>query len=422
MNDPRIQPSHPKEIAIIGAGGRGRLFARLIREMPHLARVTAVAEPREENRAPIIQNDKVPPARVFNTWEEFVQHPKMCDAVIIATMDRMHVGPTVACLKKGYDVLLEKPIGVTLEECRQIEAAQRQTGKIVCVAHSLRYHKGFRKVKELLDAGVIGRIITLDLIEQVAWWHQAHSFVRGNFGNESRASFMLLAKSCHDIDYIYYLLQRPCLSVSSYGALTYFKRENAPAASTERCTDPCPVEPVCHYSAIKQYVQIDRTSWPASACSQDHSQEAHMEAIRTGPYGRCVWKCDNDVVDHQVVAMQFADEITATFTMTAFTLHGGRRMRVHGTLGELFFSEDEIQINTFADKNVQKIAIFPEKGGHGGGDMRLTRDWLAALHAQDDSLVVANAQESLRSHTIAFAAEKARRENRVVKLSEMCEC
>jgi predicted dehydrogenase len=452
----------PKTIAIIGAGSRGAGFAALIQRYGYLGKVVAVADPRDDYRTALAKTHDIAPQRIFKSWQDFCAQPKLCDAVVIATMDQEHVAPAVACLQKGYDLLLEKPMATSLADCRAIEAAQRKSGGIVAVCHSLRYLKGFRKVKELVAAGAIGRIVTLDLIEQVGFWHQAHSFVRGNWGNESRATFMLLAKSCHDLDFISYLIDRPCLRVSSFGALSYFRRENAPEGSAERCvaamecgshgamrktndapttpplqhsntpsptlhhssTPPlqdviCPVEPTCAFSAIKQYVLANRTEWPASVCSLDHSYEAHLQAIRTGPYGRCVWKCDNDVVDHQVVNLQFADDITATFTMTAFSLACARRLRVNGTEGELHFDEKSIVIKSFADRNEQRIDIAPEFGSHGGGDERIVRTWLNALHTRDDRDLVANAQESLKTHTITFAAEKSRREKRTVELTEM---
>ena len=412
----------PKTIAILGAGGRGGLMASLIRNYSHLGRVVAVAEPREDYRANFAKNQKIPATKVFKDWREFIKKPKMCDAVVICTLDREHVEPAVACLDLGYDVLLEKPMAATLADCQAIEAAQRRSGAIVGVCHSMRYHKGFRKVKELIAEGAIGRVMTLDLIERVGYWHQAHSFVRGNWGNATRTVPMLLAKSCHDIDYIAYLIgpDKPCRRVSSFGKLSHFTAANAPAGSTARCTDGCAVEVTCPYSAIKAYVQTaDRTEWPASVCSIDHSAEAHMEAIRKGPYGRCVYRCDNDVVDHQVVLMEFDQDITATFTMTAFTQGMGRKLRVHGDKAELTFDETRIVIKAFGDNNEQVITLGQETGGHGGGDNRVVRDWLHALHARDDKGVVANAQESLRTHAIVFAAERSRNECRMVELSEM---
>ncbi len=409
----------PKTIAIIGAGGRGFGFGELIRQYNHLGQVVAVAEPRDTYRSGFAERHQIPPERVFKTWQAFCAQPRLCDAVVISTMDRDHVGPALACLKKKYDVLLEKPMATSLADCQAIEKAQRQSGRIMGVCHSLRYNKCFRRVKELIEEGAIGRIRTIDQLEQVAFWHQAHSFVRGNWGNEKRSTFMLLAKSCHDIDYIAYLTGVPCLRVSSFGHLSHFTRANAPQGSTARCTDGCAVEPQCPYSAIRQYVHANRTTWPADVVSYDHSVEAHLEAIRTGPYGRCVYRVDNDVVDHQVVLMEFANDITATFTMTAFTQGGGRKVRIHGDKGELEVTDNRIILRTFADLNTTTLEIGPESGGHGGGDNRVIRDWLNALHTRKDSGIVANAQESLRSHTIVFAAEMSRREKRMVEIREL---
>lgn len=409
-------------VAILGAGGRGQGFGTILQQMPHIARVVAVAEPREAYRNKFARAHSLPTGAVFNDWREFVARPKMCDAVVVATMDREHVEPAVACLEKGYHLFLEKPMATTLEDCRAIEAAQRRSGRLVAVCHSLRYHKGFRKVKELVEAGRIGRVVSIDQLEQVSYWHQAHSFVRGNWGNEARSTFMLMSKSCHDIDYIAHMAGKPCARVSSFGSLVYFCRENAPRGSTARCADGCAIEPTCPYSAIRQYVLCgDKAleSWPANTVSPVHTRESHLEAIRTGPYGRCVWRCDNDVVDHQVVAMEFEGQVTATFTMTGFTQGGGRKVRVHGTEGEIDFDEHRVTVKTFADNNLETIEIAPEVGGHGGGDTRALRSWLTAIRQEDASQILTSAQESLRTHRIVFAAEMSRRERRTVEMAEL---
>lgn len=414
--------SQPISVAIIGAGGRGWGFASLVENsgFSGLGQVAAIAEPREQAREDFARQYHLAADKVFATWQEFVAQPKLCDAVVISTMDRDHVGPAVACLDKGYHVLLEKPMATTLEDCQAIEAAQRRAGTVVAVCHSLRYCKGFAMLKEIVDSGRIGKMVSLDQLEQVAFWHQAHSFVRGNWGNEGRATFMLLAKSCHDIDYLAYLVGQPCRRVSSSGALSYFTRANAPEGSTDRCTDGCAVEHDCPYSAIRAYVNADNLeNWPTCACSYVHTREAHLEAIKTGPYGRCVFRTDNDVVDHQVVLLDFAEDITATFTMTAFTQSGGRKIRIHGTEGEIFFDEESITVKTFTANNVERIQIGPEPGGHGGGDGRVVNNWLRAIRDNDPALVLTSAQESLRTHTIVFAAEQARRERRVVEIAEI---
>lgn len=408
----------PVSVAILGGGGRGTLFGELIAENPSLGRVAAVAEPRAEYRERFARRHGLGPDRVFGDWREFLARPRMCDAVAVCTMDRDHAGPAIGASRLGYHLLLEKPMATSLEDCRAIAEARRAAGTISCVCHSLRYHAGFAALKDAVDGGRLGRVVSIDQIEQVGWWHQAHSFVRGNWGNEGRSTFMLLAKSCHDIDYIAYLAGASCRRVASWGGLSFFTRANAPRDSAERCTD-CVREPRCPYSARRWYVDGDREHWPGATVSADHSREAHAEAIRTGPYGRCVWKCDNDVVDHQVVAMEFEDGLTATFTMTAFTQGGGRRIRVHGTEGQAEFTEERMLIRTFADDHSEEIVFPTEAGGHGGGDVRVMRTFLEAVSAGDPSRVVTDVDESLRTHTIVFAAERARREGRAVALSEL---
>ncbi len=404
-------------VAIIGAGGRGRwTFAPTIRELAHKARVVAVAEPRAWNRNEFAREFGLKKAMVFKSWRDFVKGAKKCDAVVISTMDQEHAQPALACLEKGYHVLLEKPMAVTLEDCRAIEAAQRKSGKVLAVCHSLRYSKGFSKLKEVIDSGKIGEVVTLDHLEGVGYWHQAHSFVRANWRNEKTSTFMLLSKSCHDIDFLYYLTGKKFLRVSSYGSLKHFTPGNAPKGATRRCTDGCPAEPSCPYSALKIY-RHHPFFGKMIAVGQPH--DVFVKELAKLPVGRCVYYCDNDVVDHQVVLIEAEDGVTISFTMTAFTHTWERRTRVHGTGGELTFNENSITIHTFGEDNVERIEISPEAGGHGGGDLRVTRNWLEAIEKNKPSHVLATAQESLLTHTYTFAAEKARKEKRIVEMSEM---
>jgi predicted dehydrogenase len=412
-------PSSPVSVAIIGAGARGSMFGDLIAGMPDLGRIAAVAEPRDAYRQRFARQHGLPPAAVFRGWREFFDGRRCCDAVVVSTLDRDHVGPAVAASHGGYHLLLEKPMATTLEDCRAIARAQSAAGTVSSVCHSLRYHAGFAALKEAVNAGRIGRPVSMDQLEQVTWWHQAHSFVRGNWGSEGQSTFMLLAKSCHDLDYLANLAApAACRRVCSYGSLVYFNRANAPADSADRCLE-CAREPRCPYSAIKAYVDAERESWPAVVISADHSREAHREALRTGPYGRCVWRSDNDVVDHQVVALEFEGGLTATFTMTAFTQHAGRKIRVHGTEGEIEFTEERMQIRSFADGRDQDVVFTAEEGGHGGGDARVVRNFLTAVQRGDPALVPTDIRESLRTHTIVFAAERSRRSGRAAEISEM---
>jgi predicted dehydrogenase len=411
----------PIGVAVLGAGQRGAGFGRHLEASPELAKVAAVAEPRKDYREAFAKAHGLPKDRVFKDWKEFLAKPKVCDAVVVATMDREHAEPAVKALEKGYHLFLEKPMASSLEDCRRIESAQRRSGRMAAVCHSMRYHKVYRRIRELTQSGAIGDLVSMDQIEQVAFWHYAHSFVRGNWAKEAFSSPMLLSKSCHDIDYLAYLSGRKCLRVSSFGNLKYFRPENAPKGAAKRCTDSCPLESSCAYSALKLYVHADREEWPGSVPSADHSLEAHLEAVRTGPYGRCVWHCDNDVVDHQVVALEYEGGITATFTMSAFTQELGRKVTLHGTEGDLFYDEAQgaLTLRHFAGNDIERMELGQESGGHGGGDARALRGWLEAIRSGDRKSILTDAQESLRTHTIVFAAEKARLEKKVVELSEM---
>jgi predicted dehydrogenase len=409
----------PVSVAIIGAGNRGELFGELVARHPQLGRVAAVAEPRDAYRDRFARRHGLAKDAVFRDWRAFFDGSRRCDAVVIATLDNDHAEPAIAASRGGYHLLLEKPMAVTLEDCRAIAAAQRAAGTVSCVCHSLRYHAGFAALKSAVASGRIGRPVTIDQLEQVVWWHQAHSFVRGSWGNEGRSTFMLLAKSCHDIDYLAHLAApAACRRVCSYGSLAYFTGANAPADAADRCLE-CVREPRCPYSAIKAYVDADRESWPAAVAAPEHSREAYLEALRTGPYGRCVWKSDNDAVDHQVVALEFEGGLTATFTMTAFTQRAGRKIRVHGTEGEIEFTEERMQVRTFADRRDEDVPFPREEGGHGGGDERVMSSFLAAVQRGDPSRVRSDVQESLRTHAIVFAAERSRRTGRSVEMTDV---
>ena len=317
-----------QRVAVIGAGGRGRSLSNLIASRTRWARIVAVAEPRDDYREDFAHTHNIEERHRYRDWRDLFAASLPLDAVVVTTMDRDHTEPSLAALAAGHHLLMEKPMAPSLEECERIAAAAADSPAITAVCHSLRYGRPFRLLKEVVSSGRIGTVVTVDHLEQVLWWHQAHSFVRGKWGNEGRSSFMLLAKSCHDVDYLAYLVDRPCRAVSSFGSLNYFRPEHAPAGSGERCVD-CDIEPDCAYSAIKLYADTDREGGPISWLSLDHSRQAQLQAITDGPYGRCVWRCDNDVVDNQILALEFDGGATATFTMTGFTAVGGRRPARH---------------------------------------------------------------------------------------------
>jgi len=412
--------------AIIGAGSRGLdAFGEFIRQHPELAKVVAVAEPRETFRNRAISQHNIRKENVFTDWRELLAGPKLADAVIISTTDRLHREPAIIAAGKKYHILLEKPMAPTPEECLEIYDAVRANNILFAVCHVLRHAPYFEKIKQIIDDGVLGELCTIQHIEGVGWWHQAHSFVRGNFGNESRSSFMLLAKSCHDIDILSWWVGEKCVSVSSFGHLKHFRAENKPASATARCMD-CPLaDGVCPYSAKKFYfdkLHMGHHGWPLNMVIQEFKDDVLEHALREGPYGKCVYQCDNDVVDHQVVNLNFENKITVNFTMTAFT-PPGRKTRIMGSHGYLEGDEQKIRILNFATEqwteyDVNKLA-GDITGGHGGGDQQLMNAFINALRSGNPNFIRTGPEVTLESHLIVFAAEKARRENRVVNLDEM---
>lgn len=407
--------------AVLGAGGRGQLFSEWLALHPEAGRVVAVADPVIERRRKVADLHHIPEAMQFDSWEALLEKPQLADAVINTTMDRLHAPSAVKAMAAGYHMLLEKPMAVSYEDCLAIDRARRQYGRIVGVCHSMRYHQTYAEAKRLVASGAIGQLVTFDHLEPVNPFHQAHAFVRGNWGNEARSSFMLLAKGCHDMDLVANMVGRPCQRVSSFGSLNYFRKENTPAGAPARCTDGCPVEKDCSYSAMKFYLQRD-PRWPSCAdILAGKTLSEKFEALRTGPYGRCVFRCDNDVVDHQVVNFEFEGGITGTFTMTAFRDHGiGRLMRLHGTEGfmQVAINANKIEWLRYHDNRMATIELPPQEGSHGGGDNNLMLNFVEALKQNDPEAVLTDTSDSLASHALVFAAERARREHRVVELSE----
>ena len=412
----------PVSLIIVGAGSRGATYARFAAEFPDRAQVVGVAEPRDAYRNDLAEAHSIPADRVFTDWKQVAAQARFADAVIIATQDRMHVEPAIAFADLGYDILLEKPMAPDAAGCHQIVGAAKANGIILGVCHVLRYTAFTRKLKGLIDEGAIGDIVGLQRLEPVGFWHMAHSFVRGNWHNEAASGPMLLTKSCHDIDWIHYIMGVPCEAVSSFGSLKHFRAEEAPEGAAARCLE-CPVEAECAYSAKRFYLEALRrghTGWPVNILTPEPSEESVSAALATGPYGRCVYALDNDVVDHQVVSMNFEGGRTATFTMMAFTEMGHRETSVFGTKGQLTGDGRYIHLYDFLtdqtttfDTEAGDSSIL---GGHGGGDFGLMDSFVRAVAEQNPSLILSGPDETLSSHLLVFAAEQARREGRVVKL------
>lgn len=409
----------PVTCIILGAGSRGNTYAAWSKEFPEQMRVVGVAEPIPSRQERFAGMYDIPAAHRFPSWDDALAVPKFADAILITTPDQLHHGPAMRGLELGYDILLEKPIATTWQHCSEILAQHARYPRIVAVCHVLRYTEYFRKLREVVASGVLGEVVSIEHLEPVGYWHQGHSFVRGNWRNVATSCPMILAKSCHDLDIIRWLMDEPCLSVASYGSLKHFRKENAPSGSTPRCTDGCAIEKDCPYSALKLYMDMKNTGWPVSVITEDVSEAGRLKALREGPYGRCVYHCDNDVVDHQVLAMEFGKERTASFTMAAFTT-GSRRTRVMGTMGEVTGDTRYITVENFRNRKKEtidtKLAETGISSGHGGGDYGLMQAFIKAIQHQDASLIASSLEVSMESHKIGFEAERSRLERRIVTL------
>ena len=419
-----MKPEQPTTFLIVGAGSRGMQYAEFAAANPEVARLVGVAEPRTTRRASLARQHRLASEFVFEDWKQAAEKEKFADAVIIATLDAMHVEPVIAFANKGYHILLEKPMAPSLEQCEQVIETVKANDVIFAVGHVLLYSNYTRKLKELLQAGAIGKIVSVQHLEPVGFWHQAHSFVRGNWRNESESSPMLLAKSCHDLDWICHIVDQPCIAVSSFGNLNHFKKEEKPAAAGDAmmCTQ-CPHEPDCCYSARKIYLgnlSDGNTAWPVDVVTFDATSEGVAAALESGPYGRCVYECDNDVVDAQVVNMEFAGGVTVSFTMTAFTAAGPRRTSIFGTRGEISGDESTITVNDFlTGLSTTYETETPESfelGPSASGDNGLMHSFFSAVASGDPQQLLSGPAKTLESHRMVFAAEQARRERSVVRM------
>ena len=346
----------------------------------------------------------------------------MADAAIIATQDKDHYALAIEAINKGYHLLLEKPAAPTPEECLAIEKAAISKGVMVVICHVLRYTPFFKLIKKVIDEGRLGKIMNLEHTEGVGDLHYSHSYVRGDWHKTADSTPMILSKSSHDIDIIQWLMDEPCTKVQSFGALKYFCVENKPVGAPEFCYQGCPHEAECPYSAVKLYRERQVPWFARHAAKNPNPTEADIEKLITETsYGRCVFQGDNDVVDHQVVNMNFKNGATAVFTLAGCSKFGDRRTTVFGSRGELFGDGDKLFYYNYLNGETRNIEIPPwiSTDRHGGGDYNLLESFAKAIAENDPSYIVTGADVSLKTHTEVFAAEKSRLEKRMIHLEEM---
>ena len=404
---------------LIGAGLRGgHVYSQYALDHPDEFQVVAVAEPDKERRESFAKRHNIPEELCFESYEELLEKEKLADCAMICTMDRMHYEPTVMALEKGYHVLCEKPMSPDKNEIIEMGEMAKKYDRILSVCHVLRYSPFFSKLKELLEEGKIGRLMTIQHMEEVGYWHQAHSFVRGNWRNAEESSPMILQKCCHDMDIMLWLADSRCESISSFGELSYFKEENAPGGAPAYCLDGCPHRDECAFYAPRFYLEHPKAAEDGLIYAvTDQVDPSHvLEALKKGPYGRCVFHCDNTVVDHQSVDIKFENQVTASFLMTAFTDQCARRIRLMGTKGEIKGNMDAgtIEIRDFVSGNQETIVLHTPANGHNGSDMSMMHDFVRMVGEGRKGKT--DATVSVESHLMALAAEKARITGQVVNL------
>jgi predicted dehydrogenase len=419
-----MQTSRPLTMAIAGAGARGFAYAAAATSLTDPVRVVAVAELRDGQRRRFVEAFSVPAENAFRDWRDLAAQPRLADFVVISLLDDQHVDAALAFAEKGYDILLEKPMATTEEDCELIVEAIEAAGVRFAVSHVLRYTPFTLALQEVLRSGEIGEIVNIDHLEPIGHWHFAHSFVRGNWRREDESNSLLLAKSCHDIDWLCAIVGRPVERISSFGSLRHFRPESRPAGASDRCFT-CAIEPSCPFSALRFYRRgLDSpgsgAEYMARVMSGDLTSESVERALQEGPYGRCVYASDNDVVDHQVVQLEFDGGVVVSFTMTAFSQGANRKTRIFGTNGQIIADGRMIEIFDFMtgetrviDTDLQGHAAVD---GHAGGDIGLVGAYVDALRSDDPAGLATGARESLASHRVVFAAERARRTGTIVHL------
>jgi predicted dehydrogenase len=408
-------PFKPVTAITLGAGNRGNVYGNYAVQYPEQLDIVGVAEPIPLRNERYAKKHSIPDANRFKTWEHVFQKAKFADAVIISTPDNLHYGPCMEALKMGYDVLLEKPISPSEKECRDILELAKKTGRIVAVCHVLRYAPYFVKLRELMQTGGIGEVISIQHLEPIEHLHMSHSYVRGNWHNSKETTPIILAKSCHDLDILKWMVGKNAKSIHAFGDLKWFRKENAPEGSTPRCMDGCKIEGECPYSALKIYYR-NRQRLYVFDMPEDKAEHGDfiLEKLRTTNYGRCVYRMDNDQPDHYNTNILFDDNITAAFQMEAFTSYEGRRTRVMGSMGDIVGDMSSFVLTDF--KTGKKTEWKQNTDGHGGGDWRLVADWVQAVSQKNPSLLTSTIEASIESHIMGFAAEKSRKEKLVVDI------
>ena len=412
----RTSETKPVTIVAIGAGNRTNKYLEYAIRNPDRMKLVGVAELNDIRRHAVASKFGLKPEECFADYERFFENPVPADAILIGTPENMHFEPCMKAIEAGYNVLLEKPIAQSLPECCRIAEAARRKGVIVGVCHVLRYHPYFIKIKEIVDSGQLGEIISISHLAAVGLDRTTHGFVRGMWRREEITNPMLISKCCHDIDFLLWLTGAHCRSLSSFGSLRWFRAENAPAGAGRRCLD-CAIESACPFSARDLYYV--RRDWVANFDVPEGKtlDETILEELRTGIYGRCVYHCDNDVVDHQLLAMEMEGEVTVSLSMEMFTADDFRKTHVRLTGGEIDGDERTLRVRRFrgGEERTYDFSDIVGQPFHAGADLHLIGDFIRALRDPGYPFLT-TIEDSIESHRICYDAERSRRTGTTIRV------
>ncbi|MFV0380220.1 MAG: Gfo/Idh/MocA family oxidoreductase [Anaerorhabdus sp.] len=425
------------KLALLGAGCRGKdTYANIILKNNLDAEFVAVVEPVKEKRNQMMQWFNIKSEMCFEYEDKFFEKGKICDAVIIATQDELHYKQAIGALNLGYDIILEKPISMSITETLEIEKLAREKNAKVLVCHVLRYHNLWNKIKKILDSGKLGKIISINHTENIGHYHMSHSFVRGMWNNSETSGPIVLTKSCHDLDLLSWLTDSKCKKISSFGNLSFFNETNAPKDSAKRCAD-CKINDSCPYEGMHVYTK--EGGFSANSFTNNKNGISDIKnGLDNTKYGNCVFRAGNNVCDNQTTIIEFENGVTCSFVLNAFTRESTREIKIYCEKGTIVADEKKIKVTNFKLRNLvsgeilkflniehgisktyRVKSIFNIKDyiyGHGGSDYRFTSSFVNALNKKEDAKT--SIHNSIESHLMAFAAEKSRIENRVVNMEE----
>ena len=407
-------------VAIIGLGNRGRIYAHNFTALG--AKVAAVCEKNPGMLAYIRNKYGIAENMAFTDEKDFFAAGKLADALVVSTQDRDHYRHAVAGLNLGYHLLCEKPVSPHLSAYEELERLSREKGLNMVVCHVLRYAPFYDKIKQVIDSGAIGEITNINQTENVGYWHFSHSYVRGNWRREDETGPSILAKCCHDLDLFYYYTGTPCDRVYSVGERRVFLHENRPEGATDRCMDGCPHAKTCPYEVTKLYYKPTLKTIPwlighvkVVTAKGNPTKKDIIEALKTSPYGRCVYACDNDVMENQVVSCKMG-KVNATLTMTAQSARCFRRVHIMGTKGEIFGQDSSAKFKLNIWGELPKTVHVNRGIGHLGGDKGIVKDFIHLMETGKLTPRISTMDKTIMSHKMAFAAEESRKTGQSVEI------